>query len=748
MKVLSLISIILIFSFSYQETTEDGTITYTYDETNKLLSVTLPSSCPYLYILIDESEKAIRVRKNSTDSTKNILNDIHVQRDNSTYEHNYEMGIMTDGVQNFIFDFNKEFHDSEDFKDVKAASIEKWPCFKKMHCSNDNYYEYNSNRDSETKYRPGYHHTPFMGWMNDPNGLVYEDIDQTESNPGYYHLFYQFNPYSSSWDNMHWGHSKTKDLLTWIHLPPAFYRFSKGHIFSGSVVYDKNSTSLNANNKKRLIAYFTVWRKYEYNNVVYEFQHNYAGYSSVDGSTDSFSMFNYSENLGKIGIQYINESNVINPILIPEEEIEYYANNSDGTFTSYLTSSSFYNNYRDPKIVLYKDDTNSTEFYVLLLSADIEYRIYQNNNKDFVTWSLVGRFGEDYGVEKQYMQYECPDIARIFPSGSSHAKWVFIANINPGGPFGGSATEYFTGDFDGATYTSDHVYAKWMDFGKDHYATVTFTNIPNEERVLALPWTSNWVYSGLTPTFQFRSTNGLGRELSLFKANGEYFLNVAPAREVEKLKTGNEVNISGTVSKKKKKQNNQDDLPSNGMFELNIEITVTGNPKKYGFTLFNENSGEKVDFFFDTKKDKLWNKYGLANSGSFIMDRRYSGDHNFLLNGEKNWGTHGREKRIGGKDGVYAYTKNCYKYVDPFRLGTKIPMALLKNNKKHNVQIFYDKSHIEVFLDGGRAVMTNIVFPNGNYYNKLKFYTDKGTVKFEGKAYELQSTLGRTTPLT
>jgi len=174
------------------------------------------------------------------------------------------------------------------------------------------------------------------------------------------------------------------------------------------------------------------------------------------------------------------------------------------------------------------------------------------------------------------------------------------------------------------------------------------------------------------------------------------------------------------------------------MLEINIDVTVTGNAKKYGFTLYND-IGEKVDFFFDTKKDKLWNEYGIANSGSFIMDRRYSGDQDFRSIG--GWGISDREKRIGGKSGVYAYTKNSYKYVDPFRLGTKIPMALLKNNKKHNVQIFYDKSHIEVFLDGGRGAMTNIVFPNGNYYNKLKFYTDKGTVNFEGTVYELTWTL-------
>ena len=159
-----------------------------------------------------------------------------------------------------------------------------------------------------------------------------------------------------------------------------------------------------------------------------------------------------------------------------------------------------------------------------------------------------------YGVDTKYIQYECPDIVRIFPSGSSHAKWVFIANINPGGPFGGSATEYFTGDFDGATYTSDHVFPKWMDFGKDHYATVTYNNIPNEERVLGLPWTSNWAYAGITPTTQYRSSNGLPREFTLFRYAGEYFLNVAPAREALKLRTDVIIPISETLAKRKKNQ--------------------------------------------------------------------------------------------------------------------------------------------------------------------------------------------------
>ena len=255
--------------------------------------------------------------------------------------------------------------------------------------------------------------------MNDPNGLVYENMTGTP----YYHLFYQFNPYSSKWDNMHWGHSKTKDFLTWIHLPPAIYRFQKGHIFSGSVAFYDN----------RLYAFFTVFRKVEHNEKIFEFQHNYIATSIPNpyNASDKTTYYNISDydphELGRVGKQFGNK---INPILIPEEEKEFYDNNESATFDDYLGSSNYNPNYRDPKIVLYKDDLNTTEYYVLLMSADYEYRIYQNKNSttnekltDFVTWALVGKFGVGYGVDTKYIQYECPDIVRIFPSGSSYAKW-------------------------------------------------------------------------------------------------------------------------------------------------------------------------------------------------------------------------------------------------------------------------------------------------------------------------------------
>ncbi len=562
-----LISFFLIFLLfhsckSGSFTNEDGlTINYNdYENGTKIVEVVFGKTCPFLYVWINEFKSTLRVRTPPLDNTSrdNEWNDIkieHYQDKNKTPYENcpycHEIGINTNGQDRIYFNFTREFlHNGDEFGWVTEEQIQSWASFRLMHCNNTNYWDYDENRDKDLKYRPGYHHTPFIGWMNDPNGLVYENM--TSDGP-YYHLFYQFNPYSSKWDNMHWGHSKTKDFLNWIHLPPAIYRFQKGHIFSGSVAFYKN----------RLYAFFTVFRKVEHNKEIKEFQHNFIAMNRITENeldlTTYYDILSYEPHeYGRIGRQF---KNFTNPFLIPEEEKEFYDKNPGKTFEDYLDSPNFNSNYRDPKICLYKDDTNTTSFYVLLMSADYEYRIYQNkdpetNEKldDLITWALVGKFGVGYGVETKYIQYECPDIVRIFPSGSSHAKWVFIANINPGCPFGGSATEYFTGDFDGATYTSDHVFPKWMDFGKDHYATVTYNNIPNEERVLGLPWSSNWIYAGTVPTTQYRSTNGLPREFTLFKVKGEFFLNVAPAREALKLRSSTRVPISETVSKKGKKK--------------------------------------------------------------------------------------------------------------------------------------------------------------------------------------------------
>ena len=90
-------------------------------------------------------------------------------------------------------------------------------------------YEAVNGRKIPSEKRPAFHISPYVGWMNDPNGFSWYK--------GQYHLFYQYNPYKTQWDSMHWGHVVSKDLLHWEYLPAALApdeEYDKIGCFSGS----------------------------------------------------------------------------------------------------------------------------------------------------------------------------------------------------------------------------------------------------------------------------------------------------------------------------------------------------------------------------------------------------------------------------------------------------------------------------------------------------------------------------------
>ena len=369
------------------------------------------------------------------------------------------------------------------------------------------------------KFRSIYHHTPLYGWMNDPNGMFYKD--------GVWHLYYQYNPYGSQWENMTWAHSTSTDLIHWKNHGEVIQPDALGTIFSGSSVVDKENTA--GFGKDAVVAFYT---------------------SAGAAQTQSIA---YSTDNGETFKKYVN-----NPILTSDVP-----------------------DFRDPN-VFWNEEVKQ---WNLILAAGQQMNIYSSKNlKD---WKFESSFGEGYGNHGGV--WECPDLLKMGD------KWVLICNINPGGPFGGSATQYFVGSFDGHKFTceSKPEVTKWMDYGKDHYATVSFSNAP-DGRIVVLPWMSNWQYANQVPTQQFRSANGLPRDLGLYSYNGEDYVSVKPSPEV-----------FAAFEKK----------PS-GRLQPAAYIEVT-NIKSNASIVLSNDKGERVTMVYDGK------------NSTFSMDRTESGVTDF-----------------------------------------------------------------------------------------------------------------------
>ena len=399
----------------------------------------------------------------------------------------------------------------------QTGNVKDYACWKEM--------KYSDTFDTTNReqFRPAYHHTPLWGWMNDPNGMFYKD--------GEWHLFYQYNPYGSLWENMTWGHSVSKDLIHWEALPNAIEPDAIGTIFSGSCVVDKNNTA--GYGKDAIIAYYT---------------------SAAEAQTQSMA---YSTDGGRTFTKYDK-----NPVIV--------SNIPD---------------FRDPNFFWHE----ATQKWIMLLAAGQEMQIYSSPNlKD---WTMESSFGREYGNHDGV--WECPDLMPLTVRGSGQQKWMLVCNINPGGPFGGNATQYFIGQFDGHQFTceSKSEVTKWMDYGKDHYATVSFNNAP-EGRHVVIAWMSNWQYANQVPTKQFRSANSIPRDLDLFVDGDETYCGVTPSKEMLALRGNKVKNLTDACE---------------------LIIDVKGNME----LVLSNSKGEQVVMNYDARQQ------------TFAMDRTKSGDVSF-----------------------------------------------------------------------------------------------------------------------
>ena len=468
------------------------------------------------------------------------------------------------------------------------------------------------------KFRPVYHHTPAYGWMNDPNGMFYKD--------GVYHLYFQHNPYGSTWGNMNWGHSYSTDLVHWTYAGDAITPDAWGTVFSGSAVVDKDNSA--GFGRNAIVAFYTSAKPTPWGDA----QMQSIAYSTDDGKT-------FEKYPG-------------NPVITSTEK-----------------------DFRDPHVFRHE----ATGRWIMILAAGQEMRIYSSANlKD---WTYESSFGKEYGSHAGV--WECPDLFELPVEGTSEKKWVLVCNINPGGPFGGSATQYFTGTFDGHKFTCDTKpeVTKWMDYGKDHYAAVSFDNAPDGRRVM-IAWMSNWQYANQVPTVQFRSANAIARDVYLFRDKGVDYVGSRPVAEMTALRGDAVVSKKATLGELSVKKMFK--TPS-GAYEIDLAMAPQdGATVKL---MLSNQKGEYVTVVYD------------GNMGTLSFDRRQGGDN---------------------------------KFSELFPAVTTAPV----HGKLTSLRVFVDKSSVEVFGNDGRAVMTNLVFP-AEPYNSLTLGSDKKTTVSSLKVYPL-----------
>ncbi len=426
---------------------------------------------------------------------------------------------------------------------------------------------------------------------------------------GEYHLYYQHNPYGSVWGNMHWGHASSRDLVKWEHLPVALAPDTLGTIFSGSAVIDHKNTG--GFGKEALVAFYT---------------------SAGTKQTQSLA---YSLDKGVTFTKYDN-----NPV-VPNPGVRAF---------------------RDPKVRWHAPSAQ----WIMVLTTSPTISFF--GSKDLKTWDKLSEFGENIGGHGGV--WECPDFIPLTYKGKT--KWVLLVSINPGGPNDGSATQYFIGDFDGKNFKEDNLpYPLWLDYGRDNYAGVTWSNMP-DDRAVFIGWMSNWRYAKKVPTVHFKSAATLPRELVLSNNGKHMVVSSIPVKELESLRKG-----TTTVSNVQVKGSHRVDelLEGNvGSYEIEMVLSPT-NKQNFDFRLCNQMNDELV-FSFNLK------------DGLLLIDRSKSGLTDFS-------------------------TKFAHEPIQ----------APLIAKDSYKVHLFIDKASSEIFIDNGELVSTNIIFPK-QPYNTLEFRGD------------------------
>jgi sucrose-6-phosphate hydrolase SacC (GH32 family) len=473
----------------------------------------------------------------------------------------------------------------------------------------------------KNNYRPELHFAPQKNWMNDPNGMVFYQ--------GKYHLFFQHNPNKDVWGPMHWGHAVSEDMIHWEERAIALFPDELGMIFSGSIVVDWHDTSGFFNGGHGLVAIFTHHLDRE------------------QQPPEQYQSLAYSVDEGETWVKYDQ-----NPVLKSEEKIDF----------------------RDPK-VFWHEETNK---WVMILATGQTVMMY--SSKDLKDWQFESEFGE--GVGYQEAVWECPDLFELPIDGTTDKKWLMIVSVGDNDKRDvGSKTQYFIGDFDGRVFTPIDTNVRWLDYGRDNYAGVSFSDIPEEDgRRIYLGWMSNWRYANVVPTDGWRSQMTLPRVLSLTDKGDSLIAKQEPVSELSSYVT--------------------DQLAMTAR-ELTDDVTVP---------LFKE--AMQIDL-----------ELQLDAADQVVITLQSQEDDQLTLT-------------LDAHDEILTLDRSKAGQIDFSPLFKEVQTAPI-NTGHIQLSIVLDRSSIELFAGGGTSALTSLVYPHEHFSNLSLTSVNQRSSLVSGKVMRL-----------
>ena len=487
-------------------------------------------------------------------------------------------------------------------------------------------------------YRPAMHYASTDTWLNDPNGLVFHE--------GIYHLYYQNNPFGNVHGNLSWGHATSTDLVSWEEHPVAILCDETEEIFSGSIVVDHANTSGfgNAGTAPLVAVYTSAYKP-----------------GSLHQGTQAQSIA-WSIDGGYTWTKYAG-----NPVL---------TRNSP--------------EFRDPKVFRYEGPAGS--YWVMAAVEAMDFAVLLYRSDDLRNWSYLSTFGPANGTGGVW---ECPDLFPLPVDGdAANTKWVLTVNMNPGGPNGGSAGQYFVGEFDGVSFTSETTVTEglqdddrlaeydWLDWGRDYYAAVSFSNVPDGRRLM-IGWMNNWQYANHIPTAPWRSPMSLVREISLTSAAGRPRLVQQAVHEGAGSTAGQAqlLSVDGSHT-----------LDGGTAVQL-LEVAFTpGTAGEFGLVVRGSGDGS------------TGTRIGIRpGTNQLFVDRTASGDTGFH---------------------------------DAFASVDSAPLRLVDG--QYALRIFVDHCSVEIFAENGQVTLTDLIFPDPAD-TAVSLYSTGGTTEASVKLTALAS---------